>query len=771
MTRVDFAVRRSLGLALVAAATLTAEVALTRILSAGLFHHFAFVVVSTALFGTALGGLGVTILRDLRSADAHQTAGRASMAFAVGLPILYTVSQWLPLEPLSLLDDPSQILWLSLVYVALAIPFAASGLAIALILDRHAAEAPGLYAADLAGASVGCFAALAALHFGPSGLYAASLLAWAAAVAFGVSRRLAGAAAIVLAIAPLALPLPLHISRSKITVAGEPYADLLIDPARTLKTGWGPLGRVDLVRARRGRQIILDAGAAAVRIAPLRSRFSPSDATLPYELRAGARVLVIGAGAGWEVAHALQFGAEKVDAVEINPLVAEQASARLRTDPRVTWHITDGRSFLHRSQATYDAIFVIHTISNAATAAGAMRLAEDYLLTVNALRAMLERLNEGGLLLLTRPETQIANLVWHLRHASVEAHQLWCWTDARQAGFYAAVMVKAGAPWTDRESQKIRDRLNARRLTLVFDPKGGDVSGPTADRIRTLLSMAPPGRRTTGAGAESDQPARTGHDFEAPRISTDDRPYFHQHRSWARLHIDDFRSEQNRSRMALEDKPLAEASLVLLFIETTVVAALVLLVPLFADPHRRRRETISLAVHFGALGLAFMTVEVSLVQRLGLMMGSPTLAFSIVFAGLLAGTAAGSALSGRWPVPRHACFATAVTVLALAMTIPSITQLALPQPLVIRAGLALITVFVAGLFMGLPFPLGMRAVGGGEGAAAWALAFNGVASVAGTGLAIVIGSQLGLTASLISAAVIYLVAWGVPPRGAPSEQA
>ena len=39
------------GLLLVAAATLTLEVCLTRVLSVALWYHFAFMVVSTALFG------------------------------------------------------------------------------------------------------------------------------------------------------------------------------------------------------------------------------------------------------------------------------------------------------------------------------------------------------------------------------------------------------------------------------------------------------------------------------------------------------------------------------------------------------------------------------------------------------------------------------------------------------------------------------------------------------------------------------------------------
>ena len=123
--------RRGLGLALIAAATLTAEIALTRLLSAGLFHHFAFVVVSTAMFGTAAGGLAVVLFERLRERDADATAALACLGFAVGLPALFALSQQVPLEPLALTTSLGQGAWLAVVYLALAAPFAVSGVAIA----------------------------------------------------------------------------------------------------------------------------------------------------------------------------------------------------------------------------------------------------------------------------------------------------------------------------------------------------------------------------------------------------------------------------------------------------------------------------------------------------------------------------------------------------------------------------------------------------------------------------------------------------------------
>lgn len=87
---------------------------------------------------------------------------------------------------------------------------------------------------------------------------------------------------------------------------------------------------------------------------------------LPYLLNRDSggkpfrRVLVIGAGPGNEVSQALRWGAEHVDAVEIDPVVLrlgrEVHPDRPYQDPRVHAHLDDGRRFLRSCTAEYDLI-------------------------------------------------------------------------------------------------------------------------------------------------------------------------------------------------------------------------------------------------------------------------------------------------------------------------------------------------------------------------------------------------------------------------------
>ena len=65
------------------------------------------------------------------------------------------------------------------------------------------------------------------------------------------------------------------------------------------------------------------------------------------------RVLIIGAGSGTDTALALAKGAEHVDAVEIDPRLAQIGRdfhpEGVYDDPRVTVHVNDGRAFLNSS--------------------------------------------------------------------------------------------------------------------------------------------------------------------------------------------------------------------------------------------------------------------------------------------------------------------------------------------------------------------------------------------------------------------------------------
>jgi predicted membrane-bound spermidine synthase len=127
---------------------------------------------------------------------------------------------------------------------------------------------------------------------------------------------------------------------------------------------------------------------------------------LPYRRlqRKPRHVLVLGAGSGNDVAVALAEGADRVDAVEIDPAIVEIGRSlhpnRPYASPKVRAFVTDARSFLENSRDRYDLI-VFGTLDSMTrlSALSSVRL-DNFVYTVESLRAARDHLtDDGGLVL------------------------------------------------------------------------------------------------------------------------------------------------------------------------------------------------------------------------------------------------------------------------------------------------------------------------------------------------------------------------------------
>ncbi len=165
---------------------------------------------------------------------------------------------------------------------------------------------------------------------------------------------------------------------------------------------WSPYYRVDYEPDRLG--IWASLGSHQVMVA--RSSAIGKGYALPYLLRRDVglapfrEVLIIGAGSGNDVSRALQWGAERVDAVEIDPVILrlgrEHHPDQPYQDSRVTVHLDDGRNLLQSSQRRYDLV-VYGNLDSVVLHSGysSIRL-ESYLLTQEAFEEVRRHLKPGG---------------------------------------------------------------------------------------------------------------------------------------------------------------------------------------------------------------------------------------------------------------------------------------------------------------------------------------------------------------------------------------
>ncbi|MFH1537462.1 MAG: hypothetical protein ABIH66_00790 [bacterium] len=111
--------------------------------------------------------------------------------------------------------------------------------------------------------------------------------------------------------------------------------------------------------------------------------------------------LIIGAGSGNDVAHALLNGVKRIDAVEIDPVIqrigALEHPQRPYSDDRVSVFIDDGRSFLRKTDKEYDIIVyaLVDSLTLLSTFSS-VRL-ETFLFTREALADARGRLSENGI--------------------------------------------------------------------------------------------------------------------------------------------------------------------------------------------------------------------------------------------------------------------------------------------------------------------------------------------------------------------------------------
>jgi hypothetical protein len=128
----------------------------------------------------------------------------------------------------------------------------------------------------------------------------------------------------------------------------------------------------------------------------------------PYDLfgaRQFQKVMIIGAGSGSDTAIGLEFGqVGHIDAVEIDPVIArlgrEYHPEQPFSDPRVTVHVDDGRSFLRKSTDTYDLIIFALPDSLTLTSQFASLRLESFLFTEESFKEARAHLTNNGAIVL-----------------------------------------------------------------------------------------------------------------------------------------------------------------------------------------------------------------------------------------------------------------------------------------------------------------------------------------------------------------------------------
>lgn len=743
------------GLFLLSAGALLFQVTFVRIFSAAIWYHFAFLVISVALFG--IGASGVTLA--LAGPRLHRDSfrGWASLGFAVAALLGYVAANAVPFSPFRILQDPSQIGWFLLDDLILAVPFFFFGLAVALVLRAWPERAGRLYAFDLLGAACGTVLVFLVLQpLGARGAIAlAALLGAVSAVLLASPGRTRAWTAVA---ALLFVPLVLHPSwlpDVRMDISKTVQQQIGQQNGRLTFTAWSPLARIDVVeRPGAPPTIFLDAAAAT----PLTAPRTPAEAadgisSLAAILRPGAAFAVIGSGGGLDVQNALALGARQVTAIEINPVILDLVRHRYRTavggvfdDARVRVVNDEGRSSLARSRDRHDVIQITLIDTWAASLSGAYSLSENYLYTVEAMHTFLDRLAPQGLVSITRWYYETPRLVSLARQALVElgVHDPSSHLAVIQEQSQSLMLLKR-EPFTKEDGERIRSFVSASPgRVLQHDP-----TLPDPESVYGMLLGAADPRPLYAAAPTALWPVR------------DESPFFFQMGRWRDVRLSVLKGYSGKGFLEPLALPVAQVTLLAALALSVALSLLLLGIPLAARVVPREHRWNTLAYFFG-LGVAYIAVEVVLMQRLALLLGHPTYSVTLVLFAILMFSGLGAAWADRrasalvahpWRLAAGLAGVLAFVTFAVPALVPGALGLALP----VRVGVAVAVVAPLAFLMGMPFPLAIRLLGNRHpGNVAWAWAANGCGSVVGS-VAAVLGAMLaGFGTVLIAAALIYL---------------
>lgn len=775
---------QTLAIFLVSMAGLLLEVGYSRIVSYKLWYYYTYLVIGLALLGIGSGGIFVVLSKRLRQTATERVIALCSIFSAISIVVGYLIVSRVPVNTVSIWEygtgtSVKNLAIVALISFTIFASFVPLGIIVSTILGRAPDGVGRLYFADLVGAGVGCMVAIPLIsRLGPPDVVATSALIFGVVGLLALPRRIdaysgIGALATVVLVVVLAGIVDLPDVRPE---------DTKIDPSVAAFSEWGPVFRVDVIFVGAPGALLAHDGTFGSAMRPYTGdpssskSFESDPRALPFRLLGDppARVAIIGSAAGNEIVASLHFDAERIDAVELNPVTLsllknhyKDFTGDLGNQPGVTLHEGDGRTYLARSNHRYDLIWYVapdsYAVSNAASS-NALVLSESYLYTKEAIAESLDRLSDDGVMVAQFGELDFgaqpdrtARYVMTARAAFKQLgiedpsrHMLVSALITPDDGDLSTIMLKR-TPFTEAEIARYAEALpDVPHARTAWQPG----TRPTSHIVSELAAAT--------NDTDANQFASTyGRDIDAV---TDDSPFM-----WHFVSFDEIARNITKSLDAkTPEDSIGERVLLLLLAISILYAFLFLLAPFFVVRKEWRalpRKATS-AIYFAALGLGFMFFEITMIQRLVLFLGHPTYSLTVTLASILVFTGLG-ALSSKRFADRRGVMPTLLAVLFVLTVfyqsrLDDLTGSLLDESLGVRVVVALLVLAPLGFCLGMFMPLGLGAVaklgGPADEYVAWAWAVNGFFSVIGSVLTTILSMSFGFTAVQYLGLAVYGIA-------------
>lgn len=760
-------------------ASIAYQITLLRIFSITLWHHFAFLVMSIAMLGIGAGGSVLIMIPRFRAAAHIPVYG---LLLAILFPVSYITADNIPFDPARLSWDRMQLFYIMLRYLVLSLPFLVFGMLMSSAYSEQRLGPESIYAADLIGAGLGSTAVLWLLYTTATETipFILSCLIAGAVLISGWSRTTAFLIICVNALILLTRPAFIgpHMSPYK------PLEQALSFPgAKWIDTIHSPHGRIDIFRSPAVR---FAPGLSLKYTAPLPDQIGLSiDAGdihaitdeadkakaafflhlpmgLPYSIADKTDVLILDPKAGLSVLVAKAYGAKNVWRAESNPAIIKAVTEYGR-DLSSSIYAENvipqlGRSWLSSTQKQFD---VIECSPLSTIASGIFGFAEDYRFTFEAFRIYLEHLKPNGIISITTYRLPPARMEYRLVATLIQAGIEIGIADigshmAAIKTWDTMTIIMKKSPLTDSDIAGIKSFSMDRRFELVYYP--GITQGEIGRYIQSMTNEDYIAFQKLISSQDRETFLKE-YLFDIRPVS-DDAPFFHYYLKWRNIsRIYSLMGE--KWQFFIEEGYL----LPVLLLQALLFAGLLILLPRYRIrlplAALRPQNAVFIPLYFGCLGLAYLFIEMALIQKMILWLGNAVYATSLVVASMLISSGIGSLAGSRMEnIKKYALLLIPLVVVVVTAFLPALSSLAAISRFPVNIILALCIILPMGFLMGMPFPLGMERIGKDKpDLISWAWAVNGCCSVVSPVLAVMIAITAGFSFVLISAACLYGIAY------------
>jgi len=794
---------------LIGFSSLAYEVLLIRVFSILHWHHFAAMAIGLALLGHGASGAFIAVFRQWLLKRFHAVFIFNLFAFVLLAPVSFYITQIVQFNTLEMVWDIGQWWRLLIIEVVLMLPFFFAASAIGLSICFFQRRLSLIYGTELLGAGIGAITLILLL-------YSLSLINILAVIIFlggmaGVLALVTGyprtRRSMLMASISLMIVVVLCLSSTqwpKLEVAHYKALNhaLQLPKTRIVYERSTPLGLITVLSSptvalrmasgtslnfqgeipeQLGLFIDGESVGGIIKYAGDAESIEFLDAStgaLPYQLVSEqSDVLIVGLGAGESLLQASIHKPGLVDVIEPNAQLITVFTDRFKVFsgvdylmPYTHFNRADIRGWLKREARQYN---LIQLQSLEGMNASVLSLREQHHFTKEALENYWQALSQDGVLSVTlwmdippRAAPRVVSMLYDMlsTHLNPALH------IAVIRSWQTVTIVLSKSVLSDSDNQKIRAFCELYRFDLVYYP------GIRPEEVNRFNQLQSPYYYQIISGLLDDDRRDSILEHYAFDLSPtlDDRPFFYHFLKVN--HLADLMTLWRRGGEAL--LPQGYLILWVTLIQALLLSLLLIIFPLYWLKHRQvcddsskefsPREQWRSAFYFMLIGLAFLMVELVMVERFTLFLSHPAITGATIIGSFLVFSGLGSLCSHRisrnyvlgfflsetrFPWLIFACCVGYIIIL------PWVFETYSDVTIGIRVMISFSILSPLAFMMGMPFPMGLRYVyrHKGEAYLPWVWGINGCASVVSVNLATLLAVHFGFTIVLLLGAVLYLL--------------